>query len=682
MRRALVALASRGARAASSSSTSSTPRSRALALVDPLGVPAPLASAPARRVGSVDGRFGARHASSRASASASAASDLDAFVRACCADLGRGDDDETVASVADALRADGRRVVDDLADFSETRAMSLGVPLRLAVAMRRRLSGAAVSTAPEPPPTPTPIHLADVDEDAHRSPIADDATTTLVDDDSDDVSASAVSASDDSASDVSASDVSASSSEASSDAAREALLRRGIMPRPVRGEAPGNAADVRVTRRPPRARMVDYRIPLSECPPELLDEFARFRRFLTARRLGASAPPVKEVTAKKYEDQIRGLLGWMRLTIPREYPTESLTSMRVAFPTKSKRGAALAFEHLQWLSDARKCGAKYEMVALRAFIAAAKFLWGDEDEEDDTERPYANVPIVRQLRKINKDAGRRAQNAGSASDVRKKWLSWDQYIDLVRSLEDECAPRLHDGGARSDSAVAWSLQRYLIFGVLSCVPDRQRTIRELEIGRTLFKEPAGEDAKTARAAKAEDESSDEGLEIVNAERTGWIDLKTSATAEDYDYRWVIRHGPDDYKTGKDYGVRPPMVISPKLYGAMEEWIRTRRAHLKPTHDFLFTSKNGGPLTDNAVHRLLTSTSYRLTGRRTNPHLIRDMIITHLRGTDASERELEALAIYMGHSVAMQKGTYDRRTKEEKVAPAVDLLDAVNAGFAR
>ena len=25
---------------------------------------------------------------------------------------------------------------------------------------------------------------------------------------------------------------------------------------------------------------------------------------------------------------------------------------------------------------------------------------------------------------------------------------------------------------------------------------------------------------------------------------------------------------------------------------------------------------------------------------------------------------------------MQKGTYDRRTKEEKVAPAIDLLDSV------
>ena len=30
-----------------------------------------------------------------------------------------------------------------------------------------------------------------------------------------------------------------------------------------------------------------------------------------------------------------------------------------------------------------------------------------------------------------------------------------------------------------------------------------------------------------------------------------------------------------------------------------------------------------------------------------------------RGTGASERQLEALAIYMGHSMAMQRDTYDR-----------------------
>jgi integrase len=162
----------------------------------------------------------------------------------------------------------------------------------------------------------------------------------------------------------------------------------------------------------------------------------------------------------------------------------------------------------------------------------------------------------------------------------------------------------------------------------------------------------------------------------------WIDLRADATEADYDYRWVIKHGPEDYKTGRNYGERPPMVIAPSLYGAMEEWIEHRRAHLAPRHDYLFTARNGAPLTDVGVHSLLTSTSYRLTGRRVNPHLVRDMIITHLRGTDASERQLEALAIYMGHSLAMQKGTYDRRSKAEKVAPAVELLSSLNGELAR
>lgn len=50
--------------------------------------------------------------------------------------------------------------------------------------------------------------------------------------------------------------------------------------------------------------------------------------------------------------------------------------------------------------------------------------------------------------------------------------------------------------------------------------DRQRTLRELELGRTLFKE--GE-------------------------------------------RWVIRHQAADYKTGRSYGERPPMAIAPHVY---------------------------------------------------------------------------------------------------------------------
>ena len=65
---------------------------------------------------------------------------------------------------------------------------------------------------------------------------------------------------------------------------------------------------------------------------------------------------------------------------------------------------------------------------------------------------------------------------------------------LPPGLADEVTPRLCAAGrdslgrVRSPASVAWSVQRYLMFAILSCVPDRQRTLRELEVGRSLVKE--------------------------------------------------------------------------------------------------------------------------------------------------------------------------------------------------
>jgi hypothetical protein len=39
----------------------------------------------------------------------------------------------------------------------------------------------------------------------------------------------------------------------------------------------------------------------------------------------------------------------------------------------------------------------------------------------------------------------------------------------------------------------------------------------------------------------------------------------------------------------------------------------------------------------------------------------------------SEAELEAMAMYMGHSLAVQRKHYDRRSMNQKVAPAQQLL---------
>ena len=649
---------------------------------------------------------------------------LEAFVEKCCEDVGRGGDAQAVRAVVGALRDAGRDTMRRLEDFGESDAMAAGVPLRLAVAMRRRIAGQAVEretsrssveteTATSTPARTTSTNVAPEADGSVRERSTNDAENAENDDAEMDERHTFRSK-------VSDNERLTSDSNNSFDDAFDVKQRalRGKMPRSTRPDpSRGNVAGTRVTRRRERSRRGRddanvsshsraYRLRESELSDELRAELVRFRRFLTTRRLGSHEAPIKEVTARKYEDHVRGLLGWMLFTFPEEFPegARSVRSMRLAFPSPAKSSAARAFEHLQWLSETRHCGPAYELVALRAFVAAAKFLHGDaeEDEARDVDRPYARVPLVAQLRRLNKDAGRRASRASPVADVRKKWLPWDQYLGLVKRLEDEVAPRWHAGGTRTDAAVAWSLQRFLVFGILSCVPDRQRTIRELEIGRTLFKEHKGdggghEDNGTERNERhtrhegSRRRDSGDSVEILGdsqwkSSRGGantsnqWIDLRTDATEADYDYRWVIKHGPEDYKTGRNYGERPPMVLAPSLYGALEEWIERRRAHLAPRHANLFTARNGAPLTDVGVHSLLTSTSYRLTGRRVNPHLVRDMIITHLRGTDASERQLEALAIYMGHSLAMQKGTYDRRSKAEKVAPAVQLLSSLNSSL--
>jgi hypothetical protein len=383
---------------------------------------------------------------------------------------------------------------------------------------------------------------------------------------------------------------------------------------------------------------------------------------------------------------MRGLLGYMHNEL-RGYPVESLTSMRVAFPSGDRASAGFAFEFLQWLITERKCSPYYELCAVRAFIAAAKFLHGGGlQEHGDLDRPYDHVPLIRQLRKIAKETGRRAAVATPAADTRKKWLTWEQFMNVVATLEVECRPvnRTYAAGKKdlSPRSIAWVVQRYLIFGILSCIPDRQRTIRELEIGRTLFKEdidPVAGPSSDVAGPSSDVAKLSPDVSGPSPDVAGLSPSSPFATPKGgYTYRWVIRHGPDDYKTGKIYGERSPLLIHPSLYPALEEFAYSLRDNFEPTGTALFCTKGGLPLTGDAVYRMITTTTFRLTGRQMNPHLIRDMIITHLRGTDASERELEALAIYMGHSLAMQKGTYDRRTKDDKVAPAVDLLASLNS----
>lgn len=353
--------------------------------------------------------------------------------------------------------------------------------------------------------------------------------------------------------------------------------------------------------------------------------------FCTSKFYGQQTDPIALVTARKYVDHLRAMLGWLHHQ--QHVPIADL-SLKLLVPSSAREGVTPAYQYIQWLATVRGVSAATEMLAIRSVIQAAKFLYHDQSKSRPFEGDvsYADIMVIKELRSMVNQAKRRQKAAPRAVEEAHKWLDWPAYLKVVAELRKECAAKDSAGKQRSRSAVAWSLQRNLIFAILSCVPDRQRTIRELEVGRTLFREG---------------------------------DL------------WVIKHQATHYKTGKAYGERPPLQLSPSLYPELQAFLDTWRAELNPQHSFVFSQLSGKPLTEQGVHKIFTTSSYRIAGKKTNPHLVRDMVVTHLRGGNASERELEALALYMGHSLAMQRSSYDRRTKAQKVGPAVELLARLN-----
>ena len=392
-------------------------------------------------------------------------------------------------------------------------------------------------------------------------------------------------------------------------------------------------------RRKDASSSFEYGLKKSDVPPALAAELEAFFTYMTEMSPTSQEAPIRQATAVVYERHARLFLGWL----VRNGGQASITS---AFPTKDKSGAKHAFDFIKWLRSERKISGNYEANLLRGLTKLAKYRFSLESTSDPTygEKSFDDIPVVRELRKVHREAGARSRLTTSrVSDERKKWLDWPEYLSVVDKAKQELETLKRESSSKTPSLqqreIAKAYQRYLVLAFFSVVPDRQRTIRELEMDRTFLRE---------------------------------------------DDSWVIKHGTADYKTGRSYGDRPPLPIASELTAAVDEFIADWRPCLSPQTDHLFVQPGvlgkGQPLTQDSLYQIVSRTCFKHSGKRTNPHLLRDMVVTHVRGeTNASEKELEALALFMGHSLSMQKKSYDRRTLDQKVAPAVSLMRGLARG---
>ena len=338
-----------------------------------------------------------------------------------------------------------------------------------------------------------------------------------------------------------------------------------------------------------------YALHPRDTPPRLARELDDFHRFWTVRFPGQQQQPVAVVTADKYVDHLRRMLGWAvaegkvrrgegaaigeranastlsAASAPKaaskngecgdgggdehnepfslSAATPPDLSLRDLLPDSTREGASLVMEYAAWLARARGVTPHTEGLAVRSALSAAKFLFHSRSRARvaSGERPYQDLEVVSELRGMSREAREAGKRAPGVADEAAKWLDWPDFLAVVEELRREAGAVNDRGRRRSDAAVAWSLQKYLMFAILACVPDRQRTVRDLDRGRTLFFESG---------------------------------------------KWVIRHGAGDYKTGRVYGTRPPLQLDESLYPELHAYLSTWRQCLNPKHDFVFTMKSG------------------------------------------------------------------------------------------
>jgi hypothetical protein len=296
-----------------------------------------------------------------------------------------------------------------------------------------------------------------------------------------------------------------------------------------------------------------------------------------------------------------------------------------------------------------------KLKVLQACINTAKYLYNDKTSDP---RQYRDIPIILLLRKQMRSLRQTEGKAAPRIAFEAKSLPWTATYQVLLQLKQEAdtvvlhqvAPRRTGGIAafpRKTKGTGRSHMRFLLLAFFVLIPPvRSRTIRELELGRTLVWG---------------------GLQdgrVVPPER-----LPDPAQAQ-----WFIHLKPQDYKTGATYqdyvGAVPNTSFSDGtcLYDYLERWIKVYRPLFQPQHQLLFMKHNGDPLSKDDLNGIVRRFFFKFTGIPVTPKELRPMYVTYLRNQRASEAELDAAARAMQHSRARQNADYDRQQQLDKQAP--------------
>lgn len=359
------------------------------------------------------------------------------------------------------------------------------------------------------------------------------------------------------------------------------------------------------------------------------------RYFLTAKEVPKRQdPPLRAVTFRTRRGDILRFLGWLR-----QYKGVPLEDLCLEFMADRD----ILEEFICWGINERGNTYAWAGQYAAASLNIAKWL-----HHKRSKKPmYEDVSAITTLRDYARDLDhkRKIQGTNIEAEKEEKFLTFEECEQLVAYLKQCCAPRRkyyrEDGSCRStagrsDRAIISAWQHYLIVAILVYCGIRQREIRELELGKTLFREADG---------------------------------------------YWVKQAPEDHKIGSKTGQGKEFQLPEHLTEDLDEWFKVWRPKMSiQGHNQVFALMGsqahpeamGKPFTESLLGNFVTHRVYKATSflfqepKRINPHFFRNIIITHQRKHgDPSQKE--PLATMMGQSVGIGDKTYNLMTRRERTA---------------
>ena len=224
-----------------------------------------------------------------------------------------------------------------------------------------------------------------------------------------------------------------------------------------------------------------YALKENEISPHVQQQLNDLHRFLTSplvsKRKGEA---IREITWRNYRQLILGFLGWLHRFECRSLNDLDLRIM-VSDGTDMPRDTLDRF--FEWAVNEKGNGYKWTLQVGTAALNIAKYFYGSKSKK----HLFRDIEEVENIRAKLNEMQIMVKKEPYRSNFEEKLLTFEQLIHCLDYLRRCTAPRDSHKGTRSEMAVMKSWQKYLIISILTYCPVRQRELRELELGKTLFR---------------------------------------------------------------------------------------------------------------------------------------------------------------------------------------------------